>query len=58
MKAKKKPMSRKSPSDFDVDLSPRLTVVKTEEPMPRPGGIKVASVAELIAKLKTEAHIL
>jgi electron transfer flavoprotein beta subunit len=58
MKAKKKPMSRKSPSDFDVDLSPRLTVVKTEEPMPRAGGIKVASVAELIAKLKTEAHVL
>ncbi|MBY2996819.1 electron transfer flavoprotein subunit beta/FixA family protein [Rhizobium leguminosarum] len=58
MKAKKKPMSRKCPSDFAIDLSPRLTVVKTEEPTPRPGGVKVASVAELISKLKNEAHVL
>ncbi|MBY5502389.1 electron transfer flavoprotein subunit beta/FixA family protein [Rhizobium leguminosarum] len=58
MKAKKKPLSRKVPSDFDVDISPRLTVMKTEEPTPRAGGVKVASVAELIEKLKTEAHVL
>ncbi|MBY5644254.1 electron transfer flavoprotein subunit beta/FixA family protein [Rhizobium leguminosarum] len=58
MKAKKKPLSRKIPSDFDVDISPRLTVMKTEEPAPRACGVKVASVAELIAKLKTEAHVL
>ncbi|MBX5177382.1 electron transfer flavoprotein subunit beta/FixA family protein [Rhizobium lentis] len=58
MKAKKKPLSRKVPSDFDVDISPRLIVMTTEEPRPRAGGVKVASVAELIAKLKTEAHVL
>lgn len=58
MKAKKKPLERRSPSDFPVDLSPRLTVLRTEEPVARTGGIKVASIAELVSRLKTEAHVL
>ena len=52
MKAKKKPMAEKTAADYGVDVTPRLEVVKTVEPATRAAGIKVASVDELIAKLK------
>ncbi len=58
MKAKKKPLDKKTPADFGVDTTPRLTVLKTEEPAGRKAGIKVASVAELVDKLKNEAGVL
>jgi electron transfer flavoprotein beta subunit len=57
MKAKSKPLAAKTPADYGVDVSPRLTVVKTVEPGGRQAGIKVASVDELIAKLK-EAGVI
>ncbi|MFU8865885.1 MAG: electron transfer flavoprotein subunit beta/FixA family protein [Rhodobacterales bacterium] len=52
MKAKKKPLEEKTAADYGVDVTPRLTVVKTTEPAARAAGIKVASVDELVAKLK------
>jgi electron transfer flavoprotein beta subunit len=52
MKAKKKPMDEKTPADYGVDVSQRLEVTGTTEPATRAAGIKVASVDELIAKLK------
>ena len=52
MKAKKKPLDEKTAADYGVDISPRLTVVKTAEPAGRSAGIKVGSVDELVAKLK------
>ena len=58
MKAKKKPLDEKSPADYGVDTAPRLKVLKTEEPSGRKAGIKVASVAELVDKLKNEAGVL
>jgi len=58
MKAKKKPLDVKEPSAFGVDIAPRLTVVKVTEPPKRQGGVKVASVAELVDKLKNEAGVL
>ncbi len=58
MKAKKKPLDRKSPADFGVDTSPRLKILKTEEPAGRKAGIKVKTVAELVDKLKNEAGVL
>ncbi|TCM86931.1 electron transfer flavoprotein subunit beta/FixA family protein [Rhodovulum steppense] len=58
MKAKKKPLDEKTPADYGVDITPRLTVVKTVEPRERQAGIKVGSVDELIAKLKDEAGVL
>jgi electron transfer flavoprotein beta subunit len=58
MKAKKKPLDKKSPADFGVDTSPRLKVLKTEEPSGRKAGIKVKTVAELVDKLKNEAGVL
>ena len=57
MKAKKKPLDEKSPADYGVDTAPRLKVVKTEEPPKRQAGIKVASPAELVAKLKEAGAI-
>ncbi len=53
MKAKKKPLDKKTPADFGVDTTPRLKVLKTEEPGGRQAGIKVTSVEELVANLKT-----
>jgi electron transfer flavoprotein beta subunit len=52
MKAKKKPLDEKTAADYGVDVSPRLTVVKTSEPPVRQAGIKVGSVDELVSKLK------
>jgi len=58
MKAKKKPLDKKAPADFGVDVAPRLKVLKTEEPGGRKAGIKVKSVAELVDKLNNEAGVL
>jgi len=58
MKAKKKPIDEKSPADFGVDVTPRLKVLKTVEPSGRKAGLKVKSVAELVAKLKDEAGVI
>ncbi len=58
MKAKKKPLEEKTPADYGVDVTPRLQVVKTVEPTTRGAGVKVGSVDELIAKLKTEAGVI
>jgi electron transfer flavoprotein beta subunit len=58
MKAKKKPLEEKTPADYGVDVSPRLTVLKTAEPAGRKAGVKVKSVDELIAKLKDEAGVI
>jgi electron transfer flavoprotein beta subunit len=58
MKAKTKPLAVKTPADFGVDVTPRLTVVKTAEPATRKAGVKVGSVDELIAKLKDEAGVI
>jgi len=52
MKAKKKPLDEKTPADYGVDVTPRLTVVSTIEPSTRKAGIIVKSVDELIEKLK------
>jgi electron transfer flavoprotein beta subunit len=58
MKAKKKPLDETSAEALGVDISPRLEVLKTVEPASRKAGVKVASVDELIAKLKTEAGVI
>ncbi len=58
MKAKKKPLETVSPADLGVDVAPRLTTLKVEAPAQRQAGIKVASVAELVDKLKNEAKVI
>ena len=52
MKAKSKPIAQKTPADYGVDVTPRLTVVKVVEPGKRQAGIKVKTVDELVEKLK------
>jgi electron transfer flavoprotein beta subunit len=58
MKARKKPIEVKPAADFGVDVAPRLTVLKVAEPEARKAGIKVASAAELVQRLKTEAGVI
>jgi electron transfer flavoprotein beta subunit len=58
MKARKKPLEEKTPADYGVDVSPRLTVLKTVEPAGRKAGVRVGSVDELIAKLRDEAGVI
>src|ERR1700677_2641628 len=57
MKAKKKPIEEKTPADYGVDVAPRLKVLKTVEPPGRKSGVKVKSVAELVANLR-EAGVI
>ena len=52
MKAKSKPLAQKTPADYGVDITPRLTTLKVAEPPKRAAGVKVANVDELVAKLK------
>ena len=58
MKAKRKPFENKTPGDYGVDVTPRLTVVSVVEPPARKAGVRVASVAELVDKLKNEAGVI
>jgi len=58
MKAKKKPLDVKAPADYGVDVTPRLAVVRVTEPPARKAGVRVASVDELMDKLKNEAGVL
>ena len=58
MKAKKKPIEQLVAKDLGIDISNRIQQLKVEEPPKRRGGIKVASVAELVSKLKNEAKVI
>jgi len=58
MKAKKKPLDETSPDALGVEIGARLKVLKTVEPPGRKAGVKVASVADLVNKLKVEAGVL
>ncbi len=58
MQAKKKPLEKLAVEELGVDISPKLQRLKVAEPKPRSGGVKVQSVAELVAKLKNEAKVI
>jgi electron transfer flavoprotein beta subunit len=58
MRARKKPIETVKPADLGVDPTPRLTVLKVVEPPRRQAGKKLGSVAELVAKLRTEAKVI
>ncbi len=58
MKAKKKPLDEKTAADYGVDTTPRLKVLETIEPASREAGEIVASAAELVEKLKTDAGVI
>lgn len=52
MKAKKKPLEKKTLKDYDMEWTPRLKTLKVTEPPPRKGGVKVEDVDGMISKLK------
>ena len=59
MKARKKPIDTMKPADLGVDPAPRLTMLKVAEPPKRKAGVRRSgSVAELVAKLRTEAKVI
>lgn len=58
MKARSKPVDAIDAAGLGIDLAPRLTVRKVEEPPKRKGGGKVKSAEELVDKLKNEAKVL
>jgi electron transfer flavoprotein beta subunit len=58
MKAKKKPVDKKTVADLGVDIAPRLEVVTTEEPEARKAGVVLNSVSELVDKLKNESGVI
>ncbi|KAJ1498951.1 hypothetical protein HMI54_004892 [Coelomomyces lativittatus] len=58
MKAKKKPITKYTPQDLGVDVTPKLELLGVTEPEKRKGGGKVSSVDELIDKLKNEAKVI
>ncbi len=58
MKAKKKPLEKLTPDALGVDVTPRLATLKVAEPARRQGGGKVATVEELVAKLRGEAKVI
>jgi electron transfer flavoprotein beta subunit len=58
MKAKKKPLETVGVDEFGLDLDPRLTTLKVEEPPERGGGVRVETVEELVDKLRNEAKVI
>jgi len=58
MKAKKKPMEVIDAASLGVDLTPRMQIIKVEEPPARQGGKKVGDVDDLLDKLKSEAKVI
>ena len=58
MKAKRKPLDVIPATDFDVELTSGVKVLKVDAPAQRQGGIKVANVAELVEKLRNEAKVI
>ena len=58
MKAKRKPIDEMKVYDLNIDIEPRLEILKVEEPKSREAGIMVKSVDEMIEKLKNEAKVI
>ncbi len=58
MKAKKKQLDTVTAADLGVDATPRLKTLKVVEPPKRGAGVKVATVQELVDKLKNEAKVI
>ncbi|CAL8354831.1 unnamed protein product [Arctogadus glacialis] len=57
MKAKKKKIANVKPADLGVELASKLQVLRVDAPPQREAGVKVESVADLVAKLKEAGTI-
>jgi len=58
LKAKKKPVEEIFLESLGLDIAPRIKVERVDAPNERKGGVILASVDELIAKLKNEAKVI
>jgi electron transfer flavoprotein beta subunit len=58
MKAKKKELDVKPIGEMGVDINNRMELLSVELPASRQEGIKVASVEDLVSKLKEEAKVI
>ena len=58
MKAKRKPLEVIAAADLGVSLISNVTTLKVTPPPVREGGVKVADVEELVAKLRNEAKVI
>ena len=58
MKAKKKPLETVTPDALDVEVAPRLVLLRVEEPSKRAAGVKVPDVRTLLEKLKSETKVI
>lgn len=58
MKAKKKPLDVFTAADLGMSFASSTKTLKVEPPAERSAGIKVASVEELVEKLKNEAKVI
>ncbi|KAH9547314.1 hypothetical protein CY35_11G028200 [Sphagnum magellanicum] len=58
MKAKKKTITQITPEQLGVQITSDLEILEVFEPPKRKAGIILASVDELLEKLKNEAHVI
>ena len=58
MKAKKKPIDTLTPEELGVDGTPRLVILKVEEPSKRQAGLVVDGIPDLVQRLRTEAKVI
>ena len=58
MKARAKPLATLTPTELNVDITPRTKTISVAEPAKRKGGGKVKDVAELVDKLRNEAKVI
>ena len=58
MKAKTKPMNVIDAPEFDLDLKPRIEILKVEKPAKNRAGIKLPDAKTLVEKLKNEAQVI
>lgn len=57
-KARKKPIEALELASLGIDAAPRQKILSVEPPPARKAGVMVASIDELIEKLRNEAHAL
>jgi electron transfer flavoprotein beta subunit len=58
MKAKRKPLEKINLTDLGLNTANRMTTLEVMEPPARASGVIVASVAELVDKLRNEAKVI
>ena len=58
VQAKRKPLTITPVEELNVDIKPRVKLLKVAVPEKRRAGVKVESVTDLVKRLKTEAQVI